>query len=138
MQKILNPSLEQKVADGRNFDVYLKPEQPVTLQNLKDIMRNHFEGYAHDPYSFGLNGSEPWRPISVFRTYEAHILQVRPWMPREIGDVIYVAFRYGLPFLLHAFLPRFRIRFLLRSAKELIMQTTSLSIGSSVSSKRLL
>lgn len=81
-----------KVADGRNFDVYLKPEQPVTLQNLKDIMRNHFEGYAHDPYSFGLNGSEPWRPISVFRTYEAHILQVRPWMPREIGDVIYVAF----------------------------------------------
>lgn len=92
MQKILNPSLEQKVADGRNFDVYLKPEQPVTLQNLKDIMRNHFEGYAHDPYSFGLNGSEPWRPISVFRTYEAHILQVRPWMPREIGDVIYVAF----------------------------------------------
>lgn len=92
MQKILNPSLEQKVADGRNFDVYLKPEQPVTLQNLKDIMRNHFQGYAHDPYSSGLNGSEPWRPVSVFRTYESHILQVRPWLPRAIGDVIYLAF----------------------------------------------
>ena len=41
---------------------------------------------------YGLNGNEPWRPVSVFRTYEAHVMQVRPWLPRAIGDVIYIAF----------------------------------------------
>ena len=54
-------------------------------------MRDHFEGTEHDPYSQGLRGDEPWRPISVFRTYEAHVLQVRPWLPKELGEVIYVA-----------------------------------------------
>ncbi|MCD8339374.1 MAG: C69 family dipeptidase, partial [Burkholderiales bacterium] len=91
IQKILNPSLEQKIEDGRNFDVYLKPEQPITLQNLKDILRNHYNESEHDPYSHGLNGKEPWRPISVFRTYESHVMQVRPNLPPEIGNVIYLA-----------------------------------------------
>ncbi len=92
IQKILNPSLVQKVEDGRNFDVYLKPEQPVSIHELKDIMRDHFNESEHDPYTFGLNGKEPWRPVSVFRTYEAHIMQVRPWLPPAIGNVIYLAF----------------------------------------------
>ncbi len=92
IQKMLNPKLEQKVEDGRNFDVYLKPEKPVGIQQLKDIMRDHFNETEHDPYTFGLNGKEPWRPVSVFRTYEAHVLQVRPKLPMEIGNVIYLAF----------------------------------------------
>ena len=62
------------------------------MDDLKFCLRNHYEGTDHDPYSNGLNGNEPWRPISVFRTYEAHILQVRPNMPKEIGCVIYIAF----------------------------------------------
>lgn len=54
------------------------------------MLRNHFEGTEHDPYTNGLNGKEPWRPISVFRTYEAHVMQVRPELPQEIGEVTYV------------------------------------------------
>ena len=92
MQKHFNPSIEQPVDDGRNFAVYLKPEAKITVDDLKFCLRNHYEGTDHDPYSNGLNGNEPWRPISVFRTYEAHILQVRPNMPKEIGCVIYIAF----------------------------------------------
>ncbi len=26
----------------------------------------------------------------MFRTYESHVMQVRPWMPREVGEVTYV------------------------------------------------
>lgn len=92
MQKHFNPSIGQPVDDGRNFAVYLKPEAKITVDDLKFCLRNHYEGTDHDPYSNGLNGNEPWRPISVFRTYEAHILQVRPNMPKEIGCVIYIAF----------------------------------------------
>ena len=92
MQKYLNPSLEQPVDAGRSFPVYLKPEKPVTLADMKALMRDHYEGTPHDPYVNGLNGDEPWRPISVFRTYEAHVMQVRPWLPRPIGEVIHIAF----------------------------------------------
>ena len=94
IQKMLNPSLEQKVGDGRNFPVYLKPEKKITVDDLKAIMRDHYqtgELQSHDPYTKGLRGDEPYRPISVFRTYEAHVMQVRPWLPDEIGAVTYVA-----------------------------------------------
>ena len=86
--------MKQDVQDGRNFPVYAKPEQKVTVDDLKAIMRNHYESgelKSHDPYTNGLRGDEEYRPISVFRTYESHIMQVRPWMPREIGSVIYLA-----------------------------------------------
>ena len=65
---------------------------------MKSILRNHYESgelQSHDPYTKGLRGDEEFRPISVFRTYESHVMQVRPWMPREIGSVIYVAM--GMP-----------------------------------------
>lgn len=91
MQKYFNPSLLQDPQAGRTFPVYLVPEKKVTVEDAKAMMRDHFEGTEHDPYSKGLRGDEPWRPISVFRTYEAHVLQVRPWLPKELGEVIYVA-----------------------------------------------
>ena len=91
MQKYFNPSLVQDPQAGRTFPVYLVPEKKVTVEDAKAMMRDHFEGTEHDPYSKGLRGDEPWRPISVFRTYEAHVLQVRPWLPKELGEVIYVA-----------------------------------------------
>ena len=92
MQKRLNPSLEQDPFDGRNFPVYLTPEKKVEIDDLFACMRDHFEGTDHDPYTEVLNGAEPWRPISVFRTYESHVAQVRPWLPKEIGCLTYVAF----------------------------------------------
>ena len=92
IQKLLNPSLEQNVADGRKFPVYLKPEKKLTVEDMKTVLRNHYDGTAHDPYSPKLNGQEPWRPISVFRTYEYHVMHVRPWMPKAVGEVTYVGF----------------------------------------------
>lgn len=91
MQKYFNPSIVQAPDDGRNFPVYLEPEKKATLEDIKAMMREHFEGTEHDPYGNGLRGDEPWRPISVFRTYEAHVMQVRPWLPKAIGEVIYLA-----------------------------------------------
>ncbi len=91
IQKRFNPSLVQDPHDGRNFPVYLKPEAKISLSDIRSIMRDHYEGTEHDPYTNGLNGKERWRPISVFRTYETHIMHVRPWLPKEIGEVVYLA-----------------------------------------------
>ncbi|WP_193014251.1 MULTISPECIES: C69 family dipeptidase [Gammaproteobacteria] len=90
IQQQFNPSLKQAVDDGRHFAPLLTPEKKVSVEEAKAMLRNHFEGTEHDPYSNGLNGKESWRPISVFRTYEAHVMQVRPELPQEIGEVTYV------------------------------------------------
>lgn len=78
------------MADGRQFAPMLTPEKKVSVEDAKAMLRNHFDGTEHDPYTNGLNGNEPWRPISVFRTYESHVMQVRPELPQEIGEVTYV------------------------------------------------
>jgi dipeptidase len=93
IQKRFNPSLEQKPDEGRSFPVFLAPEKKITPQDLMAVMRDHYEGTPHDPYAGSkLRGDEPWRPVSVFRTYEAHVLQVRPGLPRELGCVLFMAF----------------------------------------------
>ncbi len=90
IQQMFNPSLKPAVDAGRQFPVTLSPEKKMTLEEVKAVLRNHYDGTEHDPYSKGLNGQEPWRPVSVFRTYESHVMQVRPWMPREVGEVTYL------------------------------------------------
>lgn len=90
VQQKFNPSVKQSPASGRQSPVYLIPEKKMTLEDIKAVLRSHYEGSAHDPYTNGLNGSESWRPVSVFRTYEAHVMQVRPWLPREIGEMTYI------------------------------------------------
>ena len=95
VQRILTPSLKQNVAAGRTFPVWVKPDQKITVSDLTAIMRNHYASgplASHDPYTNGLKGDkEPYRPISVFRTYESHVMQVRPWLPKAIGQVTYLA-----------------------------------------------
>jgi dipeptidase len=92
IQKLFNPSLQQKPDEGRKFPVFLTPEKKLTLADMKTALRNHYQGTEHDPYTEKLNGDEMWRPISVFRSYETHIMQVRPWLPKEIGEVTYLGF----------------------------------------------
>ena len=91
MQKRLNPALEQDPHEGRSYPVFLEPEKKITLADIRATLRDHYVGTGHDPYVEPLNGKEAWRPITIFRTAETHILQVRPWLPREIGNLMYVA-----------------------------------------------
>ncbi|WP_108651675.1 C69 family dipeptidase [Dongshaea marina] len=91
LQHKFNPGLATKIGDGKSFPVFLKPAHKLSVQDLESALRNHYQGTPHDPY-MNANPNEPYRPISVFRTQESHILQVRPDMPAEIGNVEYVAF----------------------------------------------
>ena len=90
--KSFNPSVELDPHQGRDYPLFLKADRRLGLDDVKAALRDHFAGTSHDPYAHQLNGAEPWRPVSVFRTYEAHVLQVRPWLPRPIGEIVHVAF----------------------------------------------
>lgn len=54
IQQQFNPSLKQAVDDGRNFAPLLTPEKKVSIEEAKAMLRNHFEGTEHDPYTNGL------------------------------------------------------------------------------------
>lgn len=96
VQHMFNPELKTTITDGTAFPVFLKPAHKISVTDVQTALRNHYQGTAHDPYANN-NPKEPYRPISVFRTQESHVLQVRPKLPKAIGEVAYVAI--GMPSL---------------------------------------
>lgn len=100
IQKLLTPTINQNVQEGRKFPVFSQPTKKVTLGDLKEALRNHYntgDVASHDPYTRGLRPDEPFRPIGIFRTYESHVMQIRPNLPKEIGAITYLAM--GMPTL---------------------------------------
>lgn len=90
LQKLFTPSMEQDV-EVNNFPVFATPDSGrIGIAELRQAFRFHYDGTDHDPYLHN-NGHEPWRPVSIFRTTQTHLLQVRPWLPQAIGHVTYVA-----------------------------------------------
>lgn len=90
IQKLFNPATKQVMTEGRQFPVFMTPEKKLSVADMKTVLRNHYQGEEFDPYSNGLKGDSPIRPISVFRSYETHIMQVRPELPKAIGEVTYL------------------------------------------------
>lgn len=89
LQKMFTPSLKQDI--GKNtFPVFAKADRPISLAMVRKAFRYHYDGTDHDPYLHN-NPKEPYRPVSIFRTTQTHILQVRPWLPKEIGCINHVA-----------------------------------------------
>ena len=89
LQKMFTPSVETDVRVNK-FPVYQKPDRPLEIADIKQAFRSHYDGTEHDPYLHS-NPREPYRPVSIFRTINTHILQVRPDLPKEIGCLDYMA-----------------------------------------------
>lgn len=89
LQKMFTPSVETDVTTNK-FPVYQKADKPITISDMRQAFRSHYEGTEHDPYLHD-NPKEPYRPVSIFRTINTHILQVRPELPKEIGCLDYMA-----------------------------------------------
>jgi len=117
-----------RVAPSQNFDwrywraykgyepypLYIKPDKKLSVQDVMNLMRDHFEGTEWDmtkglaagpygcPYRWkGLVwkisddtvNTYAWnRPVSTQQTAFAFVSQMRDWLPREIGGV----FWYGV------------------------------------------
>ncbi len=91
-QHILNPAIKTQVnRDQQNYPVFLKPTHKISLQQVEAIMRNHYQGTPMDPY-INKDPEGHYRPISVFRCAESHILEVRPTLPAAIGEIEYINF----------------------------------------------
>lgn len=98
LQKMYNPEIKTDFKDvkSNDFPVFLKPAKKLGLEDIKAGLRNHYENVGTSPYATTYPDTTK-RPISVFRTQHSHILQVRKDLPKEIGNVRYIAF--GMPTL---------------------------------------
>lgn len=98
LQKMYNPETKTDFKDVKSNDlpVFLKPAKKLGLEDIKNGLRNHYENVGTSPYATTYPDTTK-RPISVFRTQHSHILQVRKDLPKEIGNVRYIAF--GMPTL---------------------------------------
>lgn len=89
LQKMFSPAIKNDVTKN-TFPVFAEAASPITIADLRKAFRFHYDNTEHDPYLHN-NGKEPYRPVSIFRTTQTHIMQVRPWLPKEIGCLSYVA-----------------------------------------------
>ena len=89
LQQFFSPEIKNDVTKN-TFPVFAKAAHKVTLTELRTAFRFHYDNTEHDPY-LNSNPKEPYRPVSIFRTTQTHLLQVRPELPQTIGCVNYVA-----------------------------------------------
>ena len=91
-------------ADTKPMPLWIVPNKKVTIQDLRDAMRDHYENtpfalddnigggiyqmpYRPSPLSFKVDGQEVFneRPISTQQTAWTFISQMRASLPREVG-----------------------------------------------------
>ena len=89
LQAFFSPEIENDVTKNE-FPVFVRAEKLISLADVRRAYYHHYQGTEHDPY-FHKNPKEVYRPVAIFRATNTHILQVRPELPKAIGEINYVA-----------------------------------------------
>lgn len=90
------------------FPLYMKPKKLLTVQDVKDMMRDHYEGtpmdiqtglgagpyempYRPTPLSYEVDGKKYFneRPISTQQASCIYVAQMRSWLPDHVGGVLW-------------------------------------------------
>lgn len=85
-------TLQKPVTDG-DFPVFLKPDHKLGVLDVQSGLQSYFQKSNLDPYT-NQNPKSDYRPVSVFRTQQSHVLQLRNNLPEPIANVEY--FNYGM------------------------------------------
>lgn len=107
MNKYL-PFAEGKVKDAEPMPLWIIPNKKVTLQDMQNCMRDHYEGtpfsldndpgqgiwnmpYRPTPLTYKVDGKTYFneRPTSTQQSGFSYIAQLRSWLPRQIGGILW-------------------------------------------------
>lgn len=102
------PYAEGKVKDAEPMPLWIKPNRKVSVQDIQECMRDHYEGtpfsldkdlgqgvwnmpYRPTPLTYKVGGKEYFneRPTSTQQTAFSYVAQLRSWLPRQIGGVLW-------------------------------------------------
>lgn len=102
------PYAEGKVKDAEPMPLWIKPNRKVSVRDIQECMRDHYEGtpfsldkdpgqgvwnmpYRPTPLTYKVDGKEYFneRPTSTQQTAFSYVAQLRSWLPRQIGGVLW-------------------------------------------------
>lgn len=68
------------------------PEKKITVEDVKYVLSSYFQGTPYNPYSkHGGNEKGKYRPIGINRNNFVALTHLRPYMPKEIAAVEWIA-----------------------------------------------
>jgi dipeptidase len=86
-QKMFNPEVLQD-PESHNMPFIRKPSHLISLQEAQQFLASHYEGTPFDPVGKGSNADKHrYRPISLAKAQESHVLQIRPNRPKAITGI---------------------------------------------------
>ena len=104
------PYAEGKVKNAEPMPLWIIPNKKVTLDDMRACMRDHYEGtplsldndpgqgvwnmpYRPTPLTYKVDGKSYFneRPISTQQSGFSYIAQLRSWLPRQVGGIIWFA-----------------------------------------------
>jgi len=89
VQGIYNPGMKSDSFKDGKAPLFLKPEHSLSVTDVEAALQNHYQGKDYEPY-FNQNPKAQYRPISVFRAQESHVLALRSTLPMPIANVQYL------------------------------------------------
>lgn len=69
----------------------LIPEKKITLEEIKWVLSNHYQGTPYDVYGKHSKNAGIYRPIGVNRNNALGLVQIRPYMPESLKVLQWVA-----------------------------------------------
>ena len=101
-----------KNPDAQDMPLWVVPNKKVSVKDVENVMRDHYEGtplsvadgsdigggiwempYRPTPLMYKVDGKQYFneRPVSTQQSGFVFVSQMRSWMPREIGGVLWFA-----------------------------------------------
>ena len=107
MSKYLKYAMGEDL-NAEPFPLYIKPKKLLSVQDVKDMMRDHYEGtpmeiqsdlgmgpwempYRPTPLTWDVDGKKYFneRPISTQQASCIYVAQMRSWLPDHVGGVLW-------------------------------------------------
>lgn len=106
----MNQYLDYAKGENPNnpMPLYVRPKALLDVQDVKDMMRDHYEGtpfdnlndvgmghyempYRATPLTFEVDGQKYFheRPISTQQTSDVYVSQMRSWLPDYVGGILW-------------------------------------------------
>lgn len=89
-QKYLTSAVEQDPM-SEELPFIQRANRLLHNDDLEYVLGSHFQGTPYDPLVNGSSSAKKFRPISLAKTQESHILQLRPDLPADISGLHWLA-----------------------------------------------
>ncbi|MEG2739259.1 C69 family dipeptidase [Clostridium sp.] len=94
-QKFLNPEIKQEPTSS-NLPFIFHANRKISVEDVQYILSSHYDETEYDPYGKGTDEEKYlFRPVSLNRTQNSHILQVRNTVPEQLSALMWIC--VGVP-----------------------------------------